>query len=359
MNKPNERIRIKDIASKAGVSVGTVDRVLHGRTGVSEASRQKVEEILRQLDYQPNMYASALASNKKYRFACLLPSHSKGEYWVDVEQGMKQAVEKFSDFHVSVDIDYYDQYEVGSFEAAGKRMLEKQPDGMIISPSIESETAMITEKLEASDIPYIFIDSNIERLHPLAFFAQNARQSGCFAARMMRMMMHDSKELVIFRQISKGRLGSNQQLKREEGFHEYIREHCPEITVHEVNLYAKRPGEDEAIIDDFVTKHPEVRYGITFNSKAYVIGEYMLKHKRDDFKLMGYDLLRRNVACLKENAIDFIIAQQPTTQGYNSVESLCNHLILKKTIKSVNYMPITLLSIENIDFYLDALTNNN
>ena len=158
MNKPNERIRIKDIASKAGVSVGTVDRVLHGRTGVSEASRQKVEEILRQLDYQPNMYASALASNKKYRFACLLPSHSEGEYWVDVEQGMKQAVEKFSDFHVSVDIDYYDQYEVGSFEAAGKRMLEKQPDGMIISPSIESETAMITEKLEASDIPYIFID---------------------------------------------------------------------------------------------------------------------------------------------------------------------------------------------------------
>ena len=109
MNKPNERIRIKDIASKAGVSVGTVDRVLHGRTGVSEASRQKVEEILRQLDYQPNMYASALASNKKYRFACLLPSHSEGEYWVDVEQGMKQAVEKFSDFHVSVDIDYYDQ----------------------------------------------------------------------------------------------------------------------------------------------------------------------------------------------------------------------------------------------------------
>ena len=154
-------------------------------------------------------------------------------------------------------------------------------------------------------------------------------------------------------------MGSNQQLKREEGFHEYIREHCPEVTVHEVNLYAKRPGEDEAIIDDFVTKHPEVRYGITFNSKAYVIGEYMLKHKRDDFKLMGYDLLRRNVACLKENAIDFIIAQQPTTQGYNSVESLCNHLILKKTIKSVNYMPITLLSIENIDFYLDALTNNN
>ena len=49
MNKLPERIRIKDIARLADVSVGTVDRVLHGRTGVSEASRKRVEEILKQL----------------------------------------------------------------------------------------------------------------------------------------------------------------------------------------------------------------------------------------------------------------------------------------------------------------------
>src|SRR3712207_6861134 len=75
MNKLPERIRIKDIARLANVSVGTVDRVLHGRSGVSESSRKRVEEILKQLDYQPNMYASALASNKKYSFVCLLPKH--------------------------------------------------------------------------------------------------------------------------------------------------------------------------------------------------------------------------------------------------------------------------------------------
>ena len=85
MNKLPERIRIKDIARLADVSVGTVDRVLHGRTGVSEASRKRVEEILKQLDYQPNMYASALASNKKYLFVCLLPQHKEGDYWTDVE----------------------------------------------------------------------------------------------------------------------------------------------------------------------------------------------------------------------------------------------------------------------------------
>ena len=92
MNKLPERIRIKDIARLADVSVGTVDRVIHGRSGVSEASKKRVEEILKQLDYQPNMYASALASNKKYTFICLLPEHLEGEYWTAVEIGIHEAI---------------------------------------------------------------------------------------------------------------------------------------------------------------------------------------------------------------------------------------------------------------------------
>lgn len=73
MNTP-ERIRIKDIAKMADVSVGTVDRVIHGRSGVSEASRKRVEEILEKLNYQPNMYASALASNKSTPLPACYPS---------------------------------------------------------------------------------------------------------------------------------------------------------------------------------------------------------------------------------------------------------------------------------------------
>ena len=96
-----ERVRIKDIAAMAGVSVGTVDRVIHGRSGVSAESKLRVEKIREQLNYQPNMYASALASNKKYRFACLLPQHEDGEYWSDVERGIQQAIQTYSDFHVS------------------------------------------------------------------------------------------------------------------------------------------------------------------------------------------------------------------------------------------------------------------
>ena len=70
-----ERIRIKDIAERAGVSVGTVDRVLHDRPNVSKPAREKVEQALKEMNYQPNMYASALAYNKAYTFCLLIPKH--------------------------------------------------------------------------------------------------------------------------------------------------------------------------------------------------------------------------------------------------------------------------------------------
>ena len=263
MNKLPERIRIKDIARLADVSVGTVDRVLHGRTGVSEASRKRVEEILKQLDYQPNMYASALASNKKYLFVCLLPQHKEGDYWTDVEMGMKRAVETFSDFHITLSVVYYDQYEYSSFINAGEDILRKEPDGVLLAPTIPEMTARFTNKLQEREIPYIFIDSNVDSLNPLAFFGQKSDQSGYFAARMAMMLGECPKEIVIFRQINEGRLGSNQQENREKGFRKYMQEHFPDCKIVELNLYAKRPDEDEALMNRFFQENPQPKQTLT------------------------------------------------------------------------------------------------
>ena len=48
-----------------------------------------------------------------------------------------------------------------------------------------------------------------------------------------------------------------------------------------------------------------------------------------------------------------LIAQQPEIQGYNSIKALCDQLIFKKEINCINYMPIDLLTVETVDFYLD------
>ncbi|WP_321423761.1 LacI family DNA-binding transcriptional regulator [uncultured Bacteroides sp.] len=353
MNELPERIRIKDIARLADVSVGTVDRVIHGRSGVSESSKKRVEEILKQLDYQPNMYASALASNKKYLFICLLPQHLEGEYWTAVEKGLNDAVTAYSDFNLSMKLYYYDPYDYTSFISAGKEIIAETPDGVLIAPTVFEFTRKFTDQLSGLSIPYIFIDSNIPDLHPLAFYGQNSERSGYFAAKMLMLMAGKTEEIAIFRQIKEGIIGSNQQENREKGFRTYMNEHFPSCHIAELNLQPKSPNEDEQLLDAFFEEHPSLTCGITFNSKVHIVGEYLEEKNIKKLNLIGYDLLERNVACLKNGSVSMLIAQQPEIQGYNSIKALCDQLIFKKEVNTINYMPIDLLTAETVDFYLD------
>ncbi len=70
---PTRKTRIKDIARLAGVSIGTIDRVLHNRGEVAEKTRQKVLSILKETNYSPNLMAQALKSKKRFHLVSLLP----------------------------------------------------------------------------------------------------------------------------------------------------------------------------------------------------------------------------------------------------------------------------------------------
>ena len=88
-----KKVTINDVAKAAGVSKGTVDRVLHNRGEVSEKSRKKITKVIEKLGYIPNMHASLLASKRNFRIICLLPEFSKGEFWELTEKGMSQGQE--------------------------------------------------------------------------------------------------------------------------------------------------------------------------------------------------------------------------------------------------------------------------
>ena len=66
---------------------------------------------------------------------------------------------------------------------------------------------------------------------------------------------------------------------------------------------------------------------------------------------MGYDMVKKNAMCLKQGSISFLIAQHAYMQGYCCMETLFEAIVLKKKVVPVNYMPIELLTKENIEFY--------
>src|SRR5690348_12907638 len=75
------------IAELAGVSIGTVDRALHGRSGINPRTLKRVLKIARQIGYTPNVTARALSTGKRVRIGVCVPkelAYFYDEVWAGI-----------------------------------------------------------------------------------------------------------------------------------------------------------------------------------------------------------------------------------------------------------------------------------
>ena len=223
MAENNHKIRIKDIAALAGVSEGTVDRVLHNRGDVSEKSREAVTKVLEEMNYSPNLLARSLASKKNYRFVCLFPSFQPGDYWESVDKGFNQAALEFLHHNVHIEKEYFNQFDNQSFVSVYESVLKTEPDAVFIAPIFRNETISFINDLNNLAIPYSFIDSMIENTDFNTYYGQNSFQSGYIAAKLLLSSMPSGCQIVVIRTKRKGSV-SNQTLSRSNGFSRFIQE---------------------------------------------------------------------------------------------------------------------------------------
>ena len=64
---------IKDVAREAGVSLGTVSKVINNKY-VKELTKIKVDEAIKKLNYEPDIYARGLRKNKTDTIAIIIPT---------------------------------------------------------------------------------------------------------------------------------------------------------------------------------------------------------------------------------------------------------------------------------------------
>ena len=349
----DQNYTIKDIAQMAGVSAGTVDRVLHNRGDVSQKSKEKVQKVLDEINYQPNVFAIGLAAKKKYTITCMIPYYMEHDYWHSVATGIERARQELRPFNVSVDYLHYKHGDRKSYQDACQKIEKSNTDALLLAPNFREDTLSMLAYLKDKNIPFAFIDFDNEEAKALKYIGQDSYKSGYIAAKILMRNYQQGQELILFLNNNKDNPAEIQMKRRLEGFMKYISEEHKDIAIHEVILNKNNPEKNNEILSDFFRKHPKATLGAVFNSRVYQVGHYLREKGQNMTGLIGYDLLRNNTELLKSGEVTYLIGQRPGLQGYCGVKTLCDNIVFKKSVEPLKYMPIDILIKENIDFYFE------
>jgi LacI family transcriptional regulator len=351
MNPRN--IRIKDIARLAGVSKGTVDRVLHKRGRVSKEAFEKVMKVLEEIDYKPNLIARTLSSNRNYSIVALLPDPVADAYWAQTKEGILQAEKEWAHYNVAISILVFDQYNKESFKKRAEEALSTKPDGMITAPIFYDEALVFFEKMKADDIPCVLFNTNIPEAHPLSFIGQDAFTSGKVGAELMFLGQHEGGKLAVLH-LDEDFHNSIHLLEKERGFRDYFKnKNTFHFEITEYSFMPNEPGFETRL--DVLLKDPQLRGIFVSTSKGTsVVASYLEKKGKQDIRLIGYDIIDDNLKYLRKGTIDFLINQNPKRQASLGISHLANFLIFKKKAPERDLFPLEVITQQNLDSYLNS-----
>lgn len=345
----------------ANVSIGTVDRVLHNRGEVNEETRQRVQTIIEDLGYMPNILAKSLASKKNLRISVIIPEpNPNNPYWEKPLEGVLRAKSDLSDFNVLVDVYGFSINDEVSFIDQSNKVLMKKPDGVILTPAFQKPSLLFINKCNEYNIPYILIDSNIENVPALSYFGQDAVQSGYLAAKIMSMSLRDKSRVLVMNLANKNATTKHIRA-REKGFLQYLQsnKNSKKINYRTVNIDLSDDKKLTGTLNIVLNEEKQLDGIFVTNSRVHLVAKYLQRHQKKDILLVGYDLVTENIKHLNNGTIDFLICQKPEEQGYQSVYTLFNYLISRKSINRINYSPIDIIMKENLDYYLNIKNIQN
>ncbi|WP_256013568.1 LacI family DNA-binding transcriptional regulator [Desertivirga xinjiangensis] len=349
----DKNVRIKDIALKAKVSTGTVDRVLHNRGKVSEKVRVRVLKILEEMDYQPNLMARALGSNKVYRIAALIPDHKNDSYWFAPKAGIEKAEKDLKQYGITVEQFLFNQYDGGSFITQAEEVTKSNPDGVLVAPVYYREVLPFFEKWKELNIPFVLFNTQIPDFDPLSYIGQDSYQSGLLAAKLTHFGQSHPGTVMIAH-IDEEISNAAHLIKKEQGFRNYfIQNNLDMYTVMRAELKKNETTSFNKQLDDIIEETPDLSSIFVTTSKAFDIAKYLEERMIKHIRLIGYDLLSQNLYYLNRGTISFLINQNPRGQGYWGIHQLTDFLVFKKEVKSIKYLPLDIVTKENASYYTD------
>lgn len=324
-----EKATVKEIARLAGVSIGTVDRVLHDRIGVSPKTKEKILGIISSLGYEPNILARQLSLKKTYTFRVIIPrSDQDSGYWALCLKGIKRAELALSLYGCAVRIDEFDRYDAASFRTLLEGAVEAPGDGLvfapvmpeILGPALERLGSRSAEGNAADPTPYVFFDGTLEGASPAAVVAQDPFRGGYLAGRVMSLLSPGPERLVALSAHAEDR----HIARRIEGFRSFFRDHSPGRRIDSAECPGlDRTVEGKASIEKIFADGAPVGGILVANSSGHIVGDWLsAKGRKSGLAVVSWDAVPDNVVALREGSIDCLVSQRPAEQAREALELL-------------------------------------
>lgn len=335
---------VKEIAELAGVSIGTVDRVLHNRGRVSRGTRERIEEIIKDSGFSPNPIARRLKRNREYRFYALVPQLSQDSgYWGQARQGILEAADEITSMGVVSQILEFDRYDATSFHRATKRVLESPCDGILLPPIMPDESRAFINTIEGK-IPYVFFDAHLPDTHPLVTIGQDSFRGGHLAGRLASLFAQGQRGTFA---IMTAHTEDYHIKRRREGFLDFASSAGYTVVLRE-NVDLEKELLVNKELEDLAIQYPDLLGVFVTSASAHRLAQAAWEfRKKRPLVVIGYDLVLENHRLLLEGKIDAIISQRPEYQGRRGLLDLYRSIVLGRAVQSSVEIPLDVYIREN------------
>lgn len=337
-------VTIREIAQHAGVSRGTVDRVLNGRSGVKPEIRERILAIADQLQYVPNVAAKALAYNRKPIQIGIVMPPKEISFFDDIRRGIHAAEDELKGLGICLEYVYINNQLPDDGARAIETLIASGASGILFS-SIDDEVnrASINKAVEQG-IPVVTFNSDVEKSKRSCFVGQDLGKSGEIAAGLMsRIFKGKAKVLVVV-----SNLKFHAQRMRYHHFKTSLAH--SEIEVVDVIEGNDRYEDTFRELERALKTYPDLDgLYLSIGQAGACIDVVKLADKGGQLRIVCNDLMPEVEQGLREGIIDFTIMQNPFQQGYRSLRILYDLIFTgKKPDHEFQYTDTSILIAESL-----------
>ncbi|MGN1008661.1 MAG: LacI family DNA-binding transcriptional regulator [Butyricicoccus sp.] len=315
-------VTLQQIADRAGVSRGTVDRALHNRGRVNPEVALRIRKIADELGY---IYHAEMHGNRGegLRLGVVIPSIETATMQI-VAKGARAAAEELRAFGVEVIIREQEQMDGDRQLACVNELMRAGIHGLAISPTSDPEICQKVDELEDQGIPVIIFNGDLLESKRLCYVGMDNARGGRAAAGLMHLMLPDGGKVLPIT----AHLTQYAHKLRYTSFLEEMQKIAPNIELLPLQTCFNRDDFAYEITLHALGQYPDLKGVYVAANGQHGVCEALRKEGLEDsIRIVAFDIHEQNIRDLMEDRLSVILDQDAYTQGYQPVMLLYQYLV--------------------------------